>query len=81
MEKKYDTHLVTQMGPNGTLESHEVVVVPLHISILVKCLLGVRTVVTWWAMASLGLIELVVDLVDSATLRWIPKDLHADPNE
>lgn len=75
---KYETHLVTGMGPDGTLESHEVVVVPLHVSALVRVVLAFRTVVTWWAMASLGFIELVVDLVDKATLKLVPPELIDD---
>ena len=77
---KYPTHLVTTMGPDGVLESHEVVVVPILVSWRVHGIMGIRKLACWFAMGAIWVAEVVVDVTDWWTKKLIPRELWADEN-
>lgn len=77
-DSKYPTHLVTTMGPNGVIETHEVVVVPIIVSWRVHGIMGIRKLACWFAMGAIWVAEVVVDFTDWWTKKLIPKELWAD---
>jgi hypothetical protein len=78
---QYPTETITTILENGTLASEEVVVVPRLMLMRVKFLFGVRAVVIWIANAILTLAEIMVNVTDKVTLRYIPKELLKMENE
>lgn len=75
---KYPTETVTTIAPDGSLRSEEFVIVPISISLRVKALLLIRDIACWVAMGMLGTAELLVDVVDRLTSRWIPQELRLE---
>jgi len=73
--KPYPVNLVTELRPDGTMEAVEVIEVPVMLSIRVKFLFGVRTIVITIAQAVLAVTEWMVDITDRWTLRYIPPQL------
>lgn len=71
----YPVNLVTELRPDGTMEAVEVIEVPVMLSIRVKFLFGVRTVVITIAQAVLAVTEWIVDITDRWTLRFLPPQL------